>query len=294
MCVTAGREGLRLIKSFSGNRVMWQMTEYMNGWHTVAIISDHQPIVRSASGGQCMQSTDIQIYSALFISEAKKRNMVKFTYQVMLVVTVVLHIVVLAIASSYPSRNSVMVRSDDDLLDKPEWLQNIPEESKVAKYRKRRFVAFPTGSVLGVDVTLQIPVVGVSDTDKLALASQHKFNLPNNSANYGRELGGGLTNRMGFYHGAEQFLDSLGYDGHSCILRTICEVAEMPFQQGLLGEVVNLLLLVVSGSYSEVENSVDEYTTAQYYGQHHGSCFAIYPKCPISFTNLLTRLVPVQ
>ena len=35
-------------------------------------------------------------------------------------------------------------------LDTPEWLQNIPMESKMAKYRKRRFINFPTGSKLEV------------------------------------------------------------------------------------------------------------------------------------------------
>lgn len=45
-----------------------------------------------------------------------------------------------------PSRG---VAIGDDLAT-PEWLQNIPQESKMAKYRKRRFINFPTGSQLAV------------------------------------------------------------------------------------------------------------------------------------------------
>ena len=37
-----------------------------------------------------------------------------------------------------------------DRLGAPEWLQVVPEDSKAAKYRRRRFVNFPTGSTIKV------------------------------------------------------------------------------------------------------------------------------------------------
>lgn len=42
--------------------------------------------------------------------------------------------------------------SYSDNMVEPEWLQDVPLESKVAKYRKRRFLAFPPGSKLTVSV----------------------------------------------------------------------------------------------------------------------------------------------
>ncbi|MPC88340.1 hypothetical protein E2C01_083241 [Portunus trituberculatus] len=71
-------------------------------------------------------------------------------------VVVVVVVVVLAEAQAKESMavgplgaSSRGVALQDDLLT-PEWLQNIPAESKIAKYRKRRFINFPTGSKLEV------------------------------------------------------------------------------------------------------------------------------------------------
>ncbi|XP_053628536.1 uncharacterized protein [Cherax quadricarinatus] len=199
-------------------------------------------------------------------------------------------------SASVPSsslRKSVTVQHEGDVLDTPEWLQKIPEESKVAKYRKRRFFSFPTGSSFFIRTTIRIAVAGFGISNGLAIASTSFFYLPNDTRiNFGRSMEA-MEQRLDFYHQAEQFLDSLGFDGHACALRTICEVAETPFQQGLFGEVVNLMLSVTS-SFSDVGNSVDnEYTTAEYYGRVHGSCHAIYPQCPVSFTDIFTSIIPI-
>ena len=38
------------------------------------------------------------------------------------------------------------------------------------------------------------------------------------------------------------FFSSLGFNGKSCTLRTLCELAEAPFEHGIYGEIVNLVL----------------------------------------------------
>ncbi|XP_042859237.1 uncharacterized protein LOC122245378 [Penaeus japonicus] len=180
-----------------------------------------------------------------------------------------------------------------DVLDTPEWLQDIPEESKVSKYRKRRFINFPTGSNLEVELTLTIPVEGLSDSGTLELINTLKFNLPNDTDFVVGRSFSGDHQRSDLYHRVETFLDGMGYDGHACTLRTICEVAEMPFEHGLIGEVLNLMMSVASGPSNYLDNNVsDEYALAEYYGHHHGSCYSIYPNCPISVTNLFSRIVP--
>ncbi|XP_069969447.1 uncharacterized protein [Penaeus vannamei] len=180
-----------------------------------------------------------------------------------------------------------------DVLDTPEWLQDIPEESKVSKYRKRRFINFPTGSNLQVELTLTVPVEGLGDSSKLELINTLKFNLPNDTDFVvGRSFSNGHE-RSDLYQQVETFLDGMGYDGHACTLRTICEIAEMPFEHGLIGEIVNLMMSVTSGSSNYLDGDVgDEYSLAEYYGHHHGSCSSIYPNCPISVTNLFSRAVP--
>ncbi|XP_071513207.1 uncharacterized protein [Panulirus ornatus] len=193
--------------------------------------------------------------------------------------------------------SSLAMSSKEDMLDVPEWLQNIPEESKVAKYRKRRFLSFPTDSNVQVEITLTIPVEGISDKGMLELITTLTFNLPNDTY-YVTPIGRSMDSeyqRLDVYQRAEKFLDGLGYDGHACTLRTICEVAEMPFEHGLIGEMVNLVLSMASASHNDAGNSLeDDYAIAEYYGRHHGSCFAIYPQCPISVSGLFSKTIPTD
>ncbi|KAK4299986.1 hypothetical protein Pmani_027780 [Petrolisthes manimaculis] len=198
-------------------------------------------------------------------------------------------------AAATTSLGEMAKRSLDDLLKTPEWLQNIPKESKMAKYRKRRQIGFPSGSSLNVEIIATLPTVGVSDSGKFILETDLNFNLPTNATTFvtGRALAPG-DQRVGLYERLEKFLTSWGYDGHACTLRSICEVAEMPFEHGLIGEVANLILTVTTGSYNDIDGDLldNEYSLAQYYGQHHGSCHEIYPACPISITNFISMVVP--
>ncbi|XP_045603718.1 uncharacterized protein [Procambarus clarkii] len=183
---------------------------------------------------------------------------------------------------------------EGDQLDTPEWLQNVPEGSKVAKYRKRRFLIFPLGSLLGVQTNLRLPLPGVGYLSNLALQSSMLFNLNNSTTiSFGRSLQA-LEQRFDFYREIEMLLDSLGYNGHECTLRTICEVADLPFQHGLLGEVANLILSISAAALNEVESDLDnEYAAAEHYGRHHGSCHSIYSQCPVSFADFFTTITPV-
>ncbi|XP_076060420.1 uncharacterized protein LOC143036697 [Oratosquilla oratoria] len=198
-----------------------------------------------------------------------------------------------ASALEMESMNSLAaVKMSKDDLSTPEWLQNIPQESKVAKYRKRRFASFPTGSTLEIEFTLTIPVEGVADSASLKVVNTLTYNLPNDTIVLGRTGVG--HSKVDVYTNIESALSSIGYDGHACTLRSICEIAEMPFEHGLMGEVVNMIFSSAIGTADpELSGNalMDEYATAEYYGRHHGSCWSLYPGCPISITNLFTRSV---
>ena len=58
-----------------------------------------------------------------------------------------------------------------------------------------------------------------------------------------------LIRRRMFYQMLEDYLSNLGMDGTNCLLRAICEAHELPFySQGFAGEVLRLLLTLVSNS----------------------------------------------
>ncbi|XP_069990716.1 uncharacterized protein [Penaeus vannamei] len=169
------------------------------------------------------------------------------------------------------------------------WLQEAGPESSVAKSRARRFASFPTGSKLVAEMTLNIPVEGLGDSATLQLVHTVTFNLPNNSVSWARNYPNtSPSDRNALYNRLETFLDGLGYDGHVCTLRTLCEIAEAPFDHGLYGEVVNLVL---SASRSPDQTDVyDEYMTAEYYGSTYGDCHAIYAGCPHSVLDVVSRM----
>ncbi|XP_045134912.1 uncharacterized protein LOC123518249 [Portunus trituberculatus] len=222
-----------------------------------------------------------------------------------LLTSVVVVVVVLAEAQAKESMavgplgaSSRGVALQDDLLT-PEWLQNIPAESKIAKYRKRRFINFPTGSKLELEIVLTVPTEGLSDSGTIVVENDLVFNLPNSShVHYytGRSLEPG-PQRLDLFSRVEDFLKGWGFDGHVCTLKAICEVAELPFDHGLLGEVVNLVLRAMGASHNDIEGveevPEDEYALAYYYGRHHGSCAALYPECPISVANIVSKVMPV-
>ncbi|XP_064105599.1 uncharacterized protein LOC135215000 [Macrobrachium nipponense] len=201
---------------------------------------------------------------------------------------------------SYPvtySTGSILQKSGRDNFLVPEWLQNIPQESRVAKYRKRRFLNFPTGSSLIMRTALSIAVKGIPGIVSVDFGINMNVKLPNNSdINLGRSLDGAANDRRDFLGRMETFLSTFGIDGHECTLRTICEVAELPFDHGVFGEVINMILTATIGSSSHYENNeiTDEYAEAEYHGREHGSCDSIYAGCPLSIANILSSAVPIS
>ncbi|XP_042892828.1 uncharacterized protein LOC122266926 [Penaeus japonicus] len=169
------------------------------------------------------------------------------------------------------------------------WLDEAGPESSVAKSRARRFASFPTGSKLQAEITLSIPIEGLSDSGNLKLVHTLTFNLPNDTVSWARNYPNtSPAERSALYGRLETFLDGLGYDGHVCTLRTLCEIAESPFDHGVYGDVVNLVL---SASRSPDQNDVyDEYMTAEYYGSSYGDCGSIYTGCPHSVLDAVSRM----
>ncbi|CAL4073820.1 unnamed protein product, partial [Meganyctiphanes norvegica] len=137
-------------------------------------------------------------------------------------------------------------------LETPEWLQNIPQESRVSKYRKRRFIDFPTGSTISMKFTVTIPTEGFADSGSFSGINTLTFNLPTTedveNFGIGRALNTLGHSRQDLYRSMEDFFNGMGYDGHACVLRGICELAELPFEHGILGELINIAFSVAAPS----------------------------------------------
>lgn len=83
-----------------------------------------------------------------------------------------------------------------------------------------------------------------------------------------------ITNRLNFIE-IFSFRDNL--NGHECVLRAICEVAETPLgHNGLIGEVLQILF-----SPNDEEKLDSDYKFARKVGLNGGDCTKTYSDCPI-------------
>ncbi|XP_055546684.1 uncharacterized protein LOC129731009 [Wyeomyia smithii] len=84
------------------------------------------------------------------------------------------------------------------------------------------------------------------------------------------------NSRPQLYQVLEHMIDSWGRHGRSCILRTICEVAETPLSHnGMFGEILDVIF---TPSGTDVMD--DDYKLARKYGLHGVSCSKAFNECP--------------
>ncbi|XP_076040769.1 uncharacterized protein LOC143025197 [Oratosquilla oratoria] len=168
---------------------------------------------------------------------------------------------------------------DDHLI--PEML--LTAKTKTTKTRKRRasFV-WPSGSQFVAEFYVTIPIEAPSGVSiPFTIDVPYKFRLPNITKDI-------LTRnipdeRLDVYGAIEGIFQNFGVDGRACVLRAVCERADSHLlNQGLLGEIVSLLLVASAAQSTE---NMYEYLTAEYHGQTNGDCWSLYPSCPLSFFN---------
>ncbi|KAG5676909.1 hypothetical protein PVAND_006712 [Polypedilum vanderplanki] len=80
------------------------------------------------------------------------------------------------------------------------------------------------------------------------------------------------------YELLEEMLNKEKKNGHECILRTICEVAETPLSHnGMIGELLQIFF--TPGEHEIID---EEYRHAMKAGLHRVNCEKLYPECPFS------------
>ncbi|XP_045622799.1 uncharacterized protein [Procambarus clarkii] len=184
-------------------------------------------------------------------------------------------------------RVHIIVLAPGGEAEDPGWVGAGKTDSEVVKSRARRFINLPPNSILSLIFTLSISAPGLADIGYVQHIANATFRLPNNTINFGRNFQHGASDRTNIYGRLETFLNSFGYDGQACTLRTLCEIAESPFENSLYGEVVNLVL---SASRSPIEHAeYNKYMAAEYYGKTYGQCDRLYPTCPTSFLDKVSN-----
>ncbi|KAK4312102.1 hypothetical protein Pmani_016456 [Petrolisthes manimaculis] len=102
--------------------------------------------------------------------------------------------------------------------------------------------------------------------------------------------------RSSVYSYIEAAFEKAGEDGRSCLLRAICDVAEVQFDQGLLGEMINTVLTASLAGQPEDPTEgreYDRFLEAELHGKLNGKCEERYNKCKTSPFNLVPQIVHV-
>ena len=118
---------------------------------------------------------------------------------------------------------------------------------------------------LGFSGAIPIPDLGTT----LYLSLPFSVTLPSTSARSGtaRSLGG-PTGRSTIYRGVEKYMGHLtGADGHTCLLRAMCEASSTPLHDGgIIGDAVTFLL-TTNYATEEEDDKFKKYFAAQAKGQ---------------------------
>ncbi|CAG4935730.1 unnamed protein product [Colias eurytheme] len=100
-------------------------------------------------------------------------------------------------------------------------------------------------------------------------------------------------NRWDFYKIFEHMIERYGFSGRPCLLRTICEAAEVPFtyENGLLGEIGHILFTPSTTKDVLSHHTDNEYHAAERLGRSaNGGCEVLFPECESSVLETFTEI----
>ncbi|CAH1104761.1 unnamed protein product [Psylliodes chrysocephalus] len=150
---------------------------------------------------------------------------------------------------------------------------------------------FPGGSeaFMGIIVTIAIPVDAntpgevllstILEGNYLVPTNETEFEYPPNFEE--------SSERAFFYEILKRKIEDFGYSGKKCLLRTVCEAAQMSsLNTGVLGDIVHVLL---SPSSSKMENTLKEYEDAESLGKNN-ECKYYEKLCPYSILNAISKI----
>uniref|UniRef100_A0A1A9ZCI4 Uncharacterized protein n=1 Tax=Glossina pallidipes TaxID=7398 RepID=A0A1A9ZCI4_GLOPL len=170
-------------------------------------------------------------------------------------------------------------RPKPDPLNPTELMQSIGKVVRVNTNdlsRKKRYVAFPEGSSVTAAICLTVGMIGNPSRDFLSYAVNFgvAYNLP--TAEWARRHRDGFSNntkalrqrrsRHDFYEKLIVILDSVGFNGMSCVARALCESGKIfESSQSKRGNMVEeIMKTIFSSLYKECQISLLDLALGKY------------------------------
>ncbi|XP_022209987.2 uncharacterized protein LOC111065858 [Drosophila obscura] len=175
-------------------------------------------------------------------------------------------------------------------------------EAKVLR-RHKRYLAFPEGSSVSAAICMTIGMIGNPDVDFLSWAVNWgvAYDLPNREwvIQHAHGLNATLSkdiirrrSRRAFYDEVKSIFNNMGFNGHSCVARALCESAKymLPQEQkgNMLQELVRTVFSMpptpVAGHEPQAHHQYDRiYRRSK---RASRECDEIYPECQFSLLAL--------
>ncbi|KPI97112.1 hypothetical protein RR46_05729 [Papilio xuthus] len=151
--------------------------------------------------------------------------------------------------------------------------------------RKKRSIMFAEGgSVNSIDV---------SKTNEISLEEAIRRQEMLDEKHRDEETEPQRMNRWDFYKIIEHMAERYGYSGRPCLLRTICEAAEIPFthENGLLGEIGHIIFTPSTTKDPISHHTDNEYHAAERLGREaEQNCESFFPECESSVLETFTEI----
>ncbi|KAF5284149.1 hypothetical protein FQR65_LT00149 [Abscondita terminalis] len=167
----------------------------------------------------------------------------------------------------------------------------------------KRSLLFPQYTILQFTYGISAPLILPKRSINFSLCLQANYETPFNISHFFPTIVTGRSydfdlDRHTFYQYIAEVLDGVGLHGETCLLRSICEVSEIPMytednESHLLERIVHFLLSPAEDYYIDGNLNVtlnDVYVKAENWGKTYGKCHKRYYKCPVSIVNLFTKL----
>merc|ERR1711936_1026583 len=156
----------------------------------------------------------------------------------------------------------------------------------IPTYNKRIFTDdYSIGGSASISLYMYIPVPDLGTS--LSLSTSFRSRIPVISkSDSGRSFSSSSDPdpRFAIYKYIERYIKKVtGADGHSCLLRSMCEASSTPLHnEGFIGDAINFLLTSNYAADQSDEN-YQTYLRAQAKGRLTGDCCDFHQMCPISF-----------
>ncbi|KAJ8979134.1 hypothetical protein NQ317_016752 [Molorchus minor] len=101
------------------------------------------------------------------------------------------------------------------------------------------------------------------------------------------------VSRWDIYKTLERMSEMKGHGGRSCILRAICEAADVPIEKynGLFEEMFHTIFTPTTTNEDIQHHTDNEYYAAQIFGtRNKGSCRQLFPECKATLMDLFTTV----